>query len=132
IALLNEQKQAIINRAVTRGLDANVQLKVSGVPWLGDVPAHWQVKRIKYLMRSVDVRSTTGDEVLLSMRKYHGLVPYHEHFHKPPQAATLKGFKIVKPGQVVVNRMQAGFGLIFSSKYDGLVSPDFGVFQPTG
>jgi type I restriction enzyme S subunit len=59
-------------------------------------------------------------------------VPYHEHFTKPPQAATLKGFKIVKAGQVVVNRMQAGFGLIFASRYDGLVSPDFGVFSPTG
>jgi type I restriction enzyme S subunit len=132
IALLNEQKQAIIHRAVTRGLDPEVSLKPSGILWLGDVPVHWEIKRIKYLMQTVDRRSATGSEVLLSMRKYHGLVPYHEHFHKPPQAATLKGFKLVKPGQVVVNRMQAGFGLVFSSTYDGLVSPDFGVFQPTG
>jgi type I restriction enzyme S subunit len=132
IGLLNEQKQAITHRAVTRGLDPNVKLKPSGIPWLGDVPEHWEIKRIKYLMNTVDCRSATGDEVLLSMRKYHGLVPYHEHFHKPPQAATLKGFKLVKPGQIVVNRMQAGFGLISSSTYDGLVSPDFGVFQPTG
>jgi type I restriction enzyme S subunit len=132
IGLLNEQKQAIIHHAVTRGLDPNVKLKPSGIPWLGDVPEHWEIKRIKYLMNTVDCRSATGDEVLLSMRKYHGLVPYHEHFHKPPQAATLKGFKLVKPGQIVVNRMQAGFGLISSSTYDGLVSPDFGVFQPTG
>lgn len=42
IALLNEQKQAIIHRAVTRGLDANVKLKPSGIPWLGDVPEHWE------------------------------------------------------------------------------------------
>lgn len=132
IALLNEQKQAIIHRGVTRGLDPAVKLKPSGIPWLGDVPEHWKIKRIKYLMQTVDLRSATGDEVLLSMRKYHGLVPYHEHFHKPPQAATLKGFKLVKPGQIVVNRMQAGFGLIFSSTYDGLVSPDFGVFHPKG
>ena len=39
IALLNEQKQAVIHRAVTRGLDPNVRLKPSGVDWLGDVPA---------------------------------------------------------------------------------------------
>jgi len=43
IALLNEQKQAIIYRAVTRGLDPNVPLKPSGIPWLGDIPAHWEV-----------------------------------------------------------------------------------------
>jgi type I restriction enzyme S subunit len=51
IALLNEQKQAIIHRAVTRGLDPNVKLKPSGVPWLGDVPAYWEVKRLKDLVR---------------------------------------------------------------------------------
>lgn len=46
IALLNEQKQAIIHRAVTRGLDPSVQLKPSSVPWLGNVPQHWQVRRV--------------------------------------------------------------------------------------
>ena len=49
IALLEEEKQAIINHAVTRGLDPNVPLKPSGVDWLGDVPAHWQVRRLGYL-----------------------------------------------------------------------------------
>ncbi|HDH27798.1 MAG TPA: restriction endonuclease subunit S [Euryarchaeota archaeon] len=42
IALLNEQKQSIIHRAVTRGLDPNVPLKSSGIPWLGDIPEHWE------------------------------------------------------------------------------------------
>ena len=44
IALLNEQKQAIIHRAVTRGLDPSVPLKPSGIPWLGDIPQHWEVR----------------------------------------------------------------------------------------
>jgi type I restriction enzyme S subunit len=47
IALLNEQKQAIIHRAVTRGLDPAVPLKPSGIPWLGDIPQHWEVSRVK-------------------------------------------------------------------------------------
>jgi type I restriction enzyme S subunit len=46
IALLNEQKQAIIHRAVTRGLDPNVKLQPSGVEWLGDVPAHWKMRKL--------------------------------------------------------------------------------------
>ena len=46
IALLEEQKQAIIHRAVTRGLDPNVRLKPSGVEWLGDVPEHWEVRHL--------------------------------------------------------------------------------------
>jgi type I restriction enzyme S subunit len=47
IKLLEEQKQAIIHRAVTRGLDPNVRLKPSGVEWLGDVPEHWELTRVK-------------------------------------------------------------------------------------
>lgn len=46
IALLGEQKQAIIHRAVTRGLDPNVPLKDSGIPWLGDIPEHWELSAI--------------------------------------------------------------------------------------
>ena len=48
IALLEEEKQAVINQAVTRGLDPNVRLKPSGVEWLGDVPEHWEVRRLKH------------------------------------------------------------------------------------
>lgn len=48
IALLNEQKQAVIDRAVTRGLDPSAPLKPSGVPWLGDIPRHWRVWRLKF------------------------------------------------------------------------------------
>lgn len=49
IELLNEQKQTIIHQAVTRGLDPTVRLKPSGIDWLGDIPAHWDVRRVKSL-----------------------------------------------------------------------------------
>ena len=52
IALLNEQKQAIIHRAVTRGLDPSVPLKPSGIPWLGDIPAALGVAHIEVAPRS--------------------------------------------------------------------------------
>ncbi len=51
VALLNERKQDIIHSAVTRGLDQNVKLKPSGIPWLGDVPEQWEVKRLKWATR---------------------------------------------------------------------------------
>jgi type I restriction enzyme S subunit len=47
IALLQEQKQAIIHRAVTRGLDPFVPLKDSGIPWLGEIPEHWEVRQVR-------------------------------------------------------------------------------------
>jgi len=49
LALLEEKRAALISRAVTRGLDPNAPLKPSGLDWLGDIPAHWEVLRLKYL-----------------------------------------------------------------------------------
>lgn len=69
IALLNEQKQAIIHRAVTRGLDPTVPLKPSGIPWLGDIPQHWEVLRVKQCARKISkgtTPSTEGREILES------------------------------------------------------------------
>ena len=74
IALLNEQKQAIIHRAVTRGLDPNVRLKSSGVDWLGEVPEHWEVVPLRRVISFVtsgsrgwaNFYSETGDIFLQS------------------------------------------------------------------
>ena len=49
IGLLQEKRTALITRAVSRGLDPNAAMKDSGVEWLGEIPAHWEVKRLKYL-----------------------------------------------------------------------------------
>jgi type I restriction enzyme S subunit len=51
IALLNEQKQAVIHRAVTSGLDPAAPLKPSGIPWLGHIPGHWETRRFKFLTK---------------------------------------------------------------------------------
>jgi type I restriction enzyme S subunit len=53
IALLKEKRQAVISHAVTKGLDPNAPMKDSGIAWLGQVPAHWEVKRLKRLVRFV-------------------------------------------------------------------------------
>ena len=73
IALLCEQKQAIIQRAVTRGLDPDVPLKPSGVDWLGDVPAHWDVSRIKGQFENLNRRRiplSTVERGRMKSRKY--------------------------------------------------------------
>jgi len=49
IGLYEEEKTAIINQAVTKGIDPDVKLKPSGIDWLGDIPEHWEVKRLRYL-----------------------------------------------------------------------------------
>ena len=65
IALYEEEKQTIINQAVTKGLDPNVQLKDSGVEWLGEIPEHWEVKSLKYVVSKIGsgVTPTGGSNV---------------------------------------------------------------------
>ncbi len=132
IALLTEQKDVVVERAVTHGLEACPTELRRGLEWIGPTPIGWPVTRIKYLLREVDERSRSGSETLLSVRMHHGVVPFAEHFSRPPQAASLVGFKVVRPGQLVINRMQAGNGVIFPSRLHGLVSPDYAVFEPLG
>jgi type I restriction enzyme S subunit len=62
IGLLNEQKQAIIHRAVTRGLQPDVPLKPSGIPRLGDIPMHWDVMRVKQCARKISKGTTPSTE----------------------------------------------------------------------
>lgn len=52
IDLLNERKQIIINRAVTKGLNPNAKMKDSGVEWIGEVPEEWEVRKLKYLLNA--------------------------------------------------------------------------------
>jgi type I restriction enzyme S subunit len=64
ISLLNEQKQAIIHRAVTRGLDPSARLKDSGLPWLGLIPAHWELRRAKQVCSTIiDCKNRTPERV---------------------------------------------------------------------
>ena len=133
VKLLEEQKQALIHEAVTGQIDVltgrpHPAYKDSGVEWLGAVPAHWEMRRLKSKLRPVDRRSSSGTEPLLSLRRDFGVVVYGEHFSRPPQGVTLVGYKLVEAGQLVVNRLQANNGLLFCSRLSGVVSPDYSVF----
>lgn len=78
IALLNEQKQAIIHQAVTRGLDPNVRFKPSGVEWLGDVPEHWEVVRSKRVF-SPRTELAQPDDIQLSATQAYGVISQEEY-----------------------------------------------------
>jgi type I restriction enzyme S subunit len=130
LGLLNEQRHARAYGIVTRGLDPNVPLKASGVEWLGEVPAHWEVRRAKYLFREVDSRTATGAETLLSLRMHRGLVAHKDVSRTPIPAEALIGFKKVVPGQLVMNRMRAAIGMFGVVSEPGLVSPDYAVLDP--
>lgn len=129
IALLKEQKAAIINRAVTRGLDADAPMKPSGIEWLGEIPAHWEVKPAKYYFREVDERSEQGLEELLSVSHITGVTPRSEKNITMFMAESYEGSKTCKPGDLVINIMWAWMGAAGVSAYSGIVSSAYGVYR---
>lgn len=129
IALLKERKQITIQQAVTRGLNPDAPMKDSGIDWIGEIPAHWESIKLKHLFYEVNNRTDTGEEVLLSLRMEIGLVPHDEVSDKAISDQELVGYKIVEPGQVVMNRMRASIGIFGVATRVGLVSPDYAVFD---
>ncbi|MGE0119597.1 MAG: restriction endonuclease subunit S [Dongiaceae bacterium] len=130
IKLLEEQKQAIVQRAVTRGLDPNVPLEPSGVEWLGDVPEHWEVRRGKYYFREVDERSGDGSEELLSVSHKSGVTPRSEKNVTMFMAHSYVGHKLCRPGDIVVNTMWGWMAAAGVAERLGIVSPSYGVYRP--
>lgn len=106
--------------------------KDSGVEWLGEIPAEWNLKKFKYLLDEINIRSVTGEETLLSLSKYHGVVPKSSLEDRSGGAATLIGYKRVSIGDLVINKMQAVNGLIAVSNEDGITSPDYSVYRSKG
>jgi len=77
IQLLQEKRTALVTRAVTKGLDPTVPMKDSGVEWLGEIPAHWEVVPSTWLFAERKERAREGDEHLSATQKY-GVIPRAE------------------------------------------------------
>lgn len=88
IALLKERKKIIIQKAVTQGLDPNVPMKDSGVDWIGDIPAHWEIRRSKFLFTQRKDRAWK-DDVQLSATQAYGVIPQAQY-------EKLTGYRVVK------------------------------------
>ena len=103
--------------------------KDSGVEWIGEIPTQWRIRRIKYLLEEVNKRSETGEEELLSLSKYKGIVKKSSIEERSGRAKTLLGYKKIEQGQLVINKMQTVNGLLAISKLSGITSPDYSVYQ---
>jgi len=77
IALLKEKRAAVIDHAVTKGIDRNVEMKPSGLDWLGDIPAHWDTVPPTVLFKESKERAHEGDQLMSATQKY-GVIPLAE------------------------------------------------------
>lgn len=113
IDLLQEKRTALINRAVTKGLDRTVTMKDSGIPWIGEIPAHWRVLQLRRLILAVeqgwspdcDSRPADGDEwgVLKSGCTNHGTFNPEENKALPGSMAADPRLE-VRHGDVLMSR----------------------------
>src|ERR1035437_282185 len=130
IKLLEEQKQVIIQHAVTRGLDLNVRTKPSGAEWLGEVPENWNVYPAKRLYHEVDERSVSGNEELLSVSHITGVTPRAQKNVTMFKAESYVGHKLCRMDDLVVNTMWAWMGALGVAEQTGIVSPSYAVYRP--
>ncbi|UQK58984.1 restriction endonuclease subunit S [Fenollaria massiliensis] len=128
IKTLDEYKKSIITEAVTKGLDKNVEMKDSGIDYINDYPAHWKIKRIKYLISERNARTKDGKGELLSVSQYRGVIPSSTNKMRVAQAKTLIGYKLVKKGDLVFNKLNPELARFGVSIYDGITSPDYAVY----
>lgn len=103
--------------------------KPSGVPWIGDVPEHWGLRRFKFLYREVDERSITGTEELMSVSHKTGVTPRKRNVTMFLAESNV-GYKVCQPGDIVINTMWAYMAALGVARQEGLVSPSYGVYRP--
>ena len=132
IEKLKAYKQSAITEVVTKGLDPSVPMKDSGVEWIGEIPAHWEIKRGKALFKETEARSADGSEELLTVSQYTGITPRSQKNVTMFEALSLEGYKICEIGDIAANTMWLWAGAIGVSEYRGVISPSYNVYRQRG
>ena len=137
ISLLEEKKTALINQVVTKGLDPNVPMKDSGIEWIGEIPEHWVIKKLKYCvdLNSSSLSENTDDYYefdyvdISSVSLEKGIEKYeHMYFKDSPSRAR----RIVKKDDIIVSTVRTYLKAIavIPDKKDVIVSTGFAVLTP--
>lgn len=131
IELISTAKYAFASNLVTKGLDASCAMRYSGVNWLGDIPKHWQIRKLRTILHTVSEKNRP-DLPLLSVVREQGVIPRDvddkesNHNFIPDD---LSDYKVVRTHQFVINKMKAWQGSYGIAPCDGIVSPAYFVFN---
>lgn len=131
IRAIDTMKRSLVCDAVTHGLNTGVPMKYSGVRWLGDIPAHWSIIKLRQILHPVSVKDHP-ELPLLSVAREQGVIVRNtedkeaNHNFIPDD---LSNYKVVKSGQFAMNKMKAWQGSYGISDYTGIVSPAYFIFD---
>lgn len=128
--LLSSLKQSEIANVVTKGLNPNVRMKDSGIPWIGMIPEHWEVSKMRSLFKLAHEKTDTERTDLLSLSQYTG-IKYKSECEKTGmfEAESTIGYNVVHKGQFVMNIMLAWNGSYSVSDLEGIISPSYCIFD---
>ena len=130
IELLNERRQILIHKAVTRGLNPNVKLIDSKEAWLGEIPENWEYIKVKNIFKLIiDPAPINNDYELLSVYTDIGVKPRAELEERGNKASSTDGYWLVKKGDIIINKLLAWMGAIGISDYDGVTSPAYDILR---
>lgn len=129
IDILEQYKRSVIKEAVTKGINDNVEMIDSDIPWIGLIPSRWKIDKIKYHFRRNE-KKNPGNQQVLSVYREYGVIPKdsRDDNHNVTSEDVSK-YKYVKPGYLVINKMKAWQGSMGVSDYEGIVSPAYFIFE---
>ena len=130
LGLLVEKRRALITRAVTRGLDPRAPLRDSGIPWLGEIPAHWRIERAKFVFHQSAVPVRDEDEIVTCFRDGQVTLRRNRREEGFTNANLELGYQGIRTGQLVLHSMDAFAGAIGVSDSDGKCSPEYIICDP--
>jgi type I restriction enzyme S subunit len=131
LGLLAEKRRTMVSEAVMRGLDRSAPLRPSGIDWLGDIPAHWEVRRLATLFTERDERNEP-DLPLLEVSINTGVsVRQFSTTQIEGTAADFNTYKVARKGSIAFNKMRMWQGAVGVAPTDGLISPDYVVAEPS-
>lgn len=124
---LEKYRKSIITKAVTTGLNKNIQMKDSNIDYINKMPSTWHLTRLKYILTERNQRSIDGKEMLLSVSQKKGVLPAYQ-VKRSIKANSLVGYKFVKQNDLVFNKLNPALARFGVSNYNGITSPDFSVY----
>jgi type I restriction enzyme S subunit len=132
IELLKEQKQNVINQAVTRGLNPKVRLKPSGVEWIGDIPEHWEVRRLKFLCHNLNEQTSEKQpgETYIALEHVES---WTGRISLPDDEITFDSqVKRFQPGDVLFGKLRPYLAKVTRPQTVGVCVGEFLVLRATG
>ncbi len=127
IELLKEKRQAVISHAVTKGINPNVPMKDSGVEWLGEIPEHWEAKKLKFVLKLLNKKEKISNQIIIALENiesWSGKYIESESNYQGDDVAFCVG-------DILFGKLRPYLAKVFLCSFDGIAFGDLLAYRPT-